>query len=328
MDESIFKSLNKEQVQAVKHVDGPSIILAGAGSGKTRVLTSKVINLIKNHNVNPENILMVTFTNKAAAEMKDRVKQKLGFAGTFHSFGVRVLRSNAVSAGLDPNFVIYDNNDQDEVIKTVLKKLDLGKKFTPSFLLNKISSAKDQLIGPERYKELFRDYTSDAIAQVYAKYAAFLEQNNAVDFDDLLFKTVNLFIDNERIREKYNEQFRYILVDEFQDTNFAQYYLTKLLGKKYQNVTIVGDFCQSIYSWRGAEIKNLEKFESDFENVKVFNLIQNYRSTQSILNFAYDVISKNQTHPILQLFTDNSQGEEVEIKEVENEQYEALFVAQ
>jgi DNA helicase-2/ATP-dependent DNA helicase PcrA len=328
MDESIFKSLNKEQIQAVKHYQGPSIILAGAGSGKTRVLTSKVLNLIKNHNVPPTQILMVTFTNKAAAEMKSRVDMKLGFMGTFHSLGVRILRSHAFAAGLDPNFVIYDSNDQEDVIKEVLKKLDMGRKYTPSFLLNKISAAKDQLISPEKYKELFTDYTSDIVGNVYKKYHAYLERNNAVDFDDLLYRTVNLFIEHPEILDEYQEKYKYVLVDEFQDTNFAQYYLTRLLGKKYQNVTIVGDFCQSIYSWRGAEIKNLEKFEKDFDNVQIFNLTQNYRSTQRILNFAYDVISKNQTHPILELFTDNKQGEDVVINELENEQYEALFVAQ
>lgn len=328
MDDSFFKSLNKEQVQAVKHITGPSIILAGAGSGKTRVLTHKVLNLIKNHNIPPSSILMVTFTNKAAAEMKSRVNMKLGFMGTFHSLGVRILRTHSLAAGLDPNFVIYDSNDQEDIIKEVIKSLDMGRKYTPSFLLNKISAAKDQLIAPEKYKELFTDYTSDIVSQVYKKYQSFLERNNAVDFDDLLYRTVHLFLNHPEILESYQDKYQYILVDEFQDTNYVQYFMTRLLGKKYENVTIVGDFCQSIYSWRGAEIKNLEKFEKDFNNVKVFNLTQNYRSTQRILNFAYDVISKNQTHPILELFTDNKQGEEVMVNELENEQYEALFVTQ
>jgi DNA helicase-2/ATP-dependent DNA helicase PcrA len=327
MNTSLFNGLNKQQTEAAECVNGPSIILAGAGSGKTRVLTFKVLNLIKNHGVKPSEILMVTFTNKAAAEMKARVKEHLGFMGTFHSLGVRILRHHAQAAGLQNNFVIYDSDDQEHLIVEVLKKLAIDKKYTPSFFLNKISQAKDQMITSDKYIQLFHDYISTLVGSVYQQYQQMLTKSNAVDFDDLLVKTVELFMEHKDILEYYNETFKYILVDEFQDTNYAQYMLTRYLGNKYENVTIVGDFCQSIYSWRGAEIKNLQKFEEDFPKTKVFHLEQNYRSTQSILNFAYDVISKNETHPILQLFTDNSAGEEVLVKELENEEYEALYVA-
>lgn len=327
MKSPIFNELNTQQRQAVEYCDGSSIILAGAGSGKTRVLTSKVMYLIEKKQILPENIIMVTFTNKAAQEMKERVKAKLGFIGTFHSLCVRILRRHGINIGLDPNFVIYDSDDQESVIKDLLKNLDTEKKLTPSYVLAKISQAKDQLIGPAEYRSLFSDRSSEIIGLIYQKYQAILTKNNAVDFDDLLFKTAMLLTKDSKTRENYHRQFTHILVDEFQDTNHAQYVLTKLLGKGSNNVTVVGDFSQSIYSWRGAEIKNLEKFNNDFPNVKTFYLEENYRSTQNILNFAYDVISKNHTHPILKVFTNKSGGEEVDVKQLDNEQYEGLFIA-
>ncbi|KKQ23583.1 MAG: ATP-dependent DNA helicase PcrA [Candidatus Roizmanbacteria bacterium GW2011_GWC2_37_13] len=329
MTVDILTQLNSQQKEAVLYHRGSSIILAGAGSGKTRVLISKVVNLIKNYQVDPKSILMITFTNKAAGEMKARigVSYSLGYVGTFHSFCARVLRIDGQFAGLKKNFLIYDEEDQIGVVKSVLKKINLGKKYTPSYLLNRISSAKNQLISPEKYLEVFSDYASSDTNMVYQAYQKELKENNALDFDDLINVTIKLFQKNKQVLEKYQDKYRYILVDEFQDTNFVQYLLTKLLGQKYKNVTVVGDFSQSIYSWRGAEIKNLEKFEKDFPNTAVFYLEKNYRSTQSILNFAYSVISKNETHPILSLFTDKKGGEEVVFYEASNEEDEGIYLA-
>ncbi|GAB4219086.1 MAG: DNA helicase PcrA [Candidatus Microgenomates bacterium] len=329
MISDILKNLNSSQKQAVLYTQGPSIILAGAGSGKTRVLIAKVINLIKNHQVDPKKILMITFTNKAAAEMKNRIglEYSLGYIGTFHSFCAKILRVEADKIGLKKNFLIYDENDQLSLIKSIIKEINLGKKFSPSYFLNRISAAKNRLISEKKYLEFFSDYAANDVYQVYQGYQKELAKNNAVDFDDLLNKTVELFISKKDILDKYQKIFQYILVDEFQDTNFAQYLLTKILGQKYKNVTVVGDFSQSIYSWRGAEIENLKKFEKDFPETKVFYLEKNYRSTQTILDFAYTVISKNETHPILQLTTDNGQGEEISFYEAENEEDEAIYVA-
>ncbi|QQG44733.1 MAG: UvrD-helicase domain-containing protein [Candidatus Roizmanbacteria bacterium] len=338
-----FDHLNKKQKEAVFNTTGPSVILAGAGSGKTRVLINKVVNLVVNHKTDTSLILMITFTNKAAAEMKERIYRvgaygntpvhsvapvylKLGYVGTFHSFCALALRRDGHHLGIDRNFVIYNDDDQSDLIKAILKKLE-SKKFTPSYFQNRISSAKNQLISPDRYLEVFSDYGASLAAEVYGKYQKELDKNQAIDFDDLIMKTCELFTKHSQVLEKYQDKYQFILVDEFQDTNYAQYVLTRLMGAKYRNVTVVGDFSQSIYSWRGADIRNLEKFSSDFPETKVFNLEQNYRSTQNILNFAYEVISKNQTHPILQLFTENNEGEEVCFCQMANEEEEAMFVA-
>lgn len=324
-----FNDLNEKQKEAVLAWKGPSIILAGAGSGKTRVLVVKVMELVKKYTVPSSSILMITFTNKAASEMKSRIgAYKLGFVGTFHSFCARLLRIDYEEAGLKKNFVIFDEDDQLALVKSILKNLDTGKKYTPSYLLNRISAAKNILVTPTRYLELFSDHSARDTAIIYARYEKELKENNALDFDDLIMKTVSLFNKNKSILEKYQSKFKYILVDEFQDTNLAQYQLTRLLGQKFGNVTVVGDFSQSIYSWRGAEITNLDKFQKDFPNSKIFNLEQNYRSTQKILDFAYSVISKNTTHPVLQLFTKNKDGEEVTLFEAENEEEEAFYIAE
>ncbi len=327
--DNILNNLNPQQKEAALLEKGSSIILAGAGSGKTRVLVAKVVNLIRSHRVDPKSILMITFTNKAASEMKARmgVSYSLGYIGTFHSFCARILRVDGQFAGLRKNFLIYDDEDQLGVIKSALKKIHLNKKYTPSYFLNRISGAKNQFISPERYLEVFSDYASSDTNLVYQAYQKELKDNNALDFDDLINVTIKLLQKNKQILMKYQERFRYILVDEFQDTNYVQYLLTKLLGERYKNVTVVGDFSQSIYSWRGAEIKNLEKFQTDFPKTKVFYLEKNYRSTQSILNFAYQVISKNQTHPILSLYTDKKGGEEVTFYEASNEEDEGTYVA-
>ena len=328
MEINIINQLNNKQKEAIEKITGPSIILAGAGSGKTRVLVSKVINLIENHHVPQGSIIMITFTNKAATEMKTRIKKyHLGFIGTFHSFCVRLLRIEGQAIGLKNNFLIYDDNDQIALVKLVIKKLNIGKRYTPAYFLNRISGAKNMLISPLRYLELFKDSISREIALVYNEYQQELKKTGAVDFDDLIMSTVNLLGKNKDILSKYQDKYRYILVDEFQDTNYAQYVLTRMLGKKYQNVTIVGDFSQSIYSWRGAEIKNLEKFKNDFSKVETFYLEENYRSTQKILDFAYGVISKNSTHPILNLFTKKKGGEEISFFEAENEEEEAIYIA-
>jgi DNA helicase-2/ATP-dependent DNA helicase PcrA len=332
MKEDFLLDLNKQQREAVEHTNGPSIILAGAGSGKTRVLIYKVINFITNHKINPKQILMITFTNKAASEMKERIKksinnnQNLGFIGTFHSFCVRILRIDGELINIPKNFVIYDEDDQLNLIKTLIKKSNFGKKYSPTYIINRISSAKNQNISLENYLSIFSDYSASDIAFFYKIYQLELEKNQALDFDDLLVKTINLFEKNPSILEKYQQYYRYILIDEFQDTNWVQYLLIRLLGKKYQNITVVGDFSQSIYSWRGAEIENLTRFQSDFPHARTFYLEKNYRSTQPILDFAYKIISKNQTHPILNLHTDIKTGNEIIFYEGENEEDEGFYV--
>ncbi|MCS6956742.1 MAG: UvrD-helicase domain-containing protein [Patescibacteria group bacterium] len=329
MKDDIFNNLNSFQKKAIFYTKGPSIILAGAGSGKTRVLIAKVINLIKNHFVSPKNILMITFTNKAAQEMKNRIglNYQLGYIGTFHSFCAKVLRIDGEFINLKKNFLIYDENDQLSLLKSILKKMNLNQKNSASYFLNRISSAKNRMISPQKYLDFFYDYNASNTALIYQEYEKELKNNNAVDFDDLLNKTVELFLEKKDILEKYQNHYHYILVDEFQDTNFVQYILVKLLAEKNRNITVVGDFSQSIYSWRGAEIENLKRIERDFPETKIFYLEENYRSTQNILDFAYKIISKNETHPILYLKTNKKKGNEVVFYEAENEEDEGLFVA-
>ncbi|MDO9027347.1 MAG: UvrD-helicase domain-containing protein [Candidatus Roizmanbacteria bacterium] len=333
MDSDILRHLNIKQKESVINYSGPAVILAGAGSGKTRVLVAKVIYLIKEKNINPLSIVMMTFTNKAAAEMKERINRQLGglinlgFVGTYHSFCVRVLRRFWESAGLDKNFIIYDDDDQKSLIKQIISERKLEKK-SPGYFLYYISLAKNQLITPESFLENFKFHQAALVADVYFHYQKKLEKNKGVDFDDLLLKTVNLFKKNKHLLDYYQKKYQYFLVDEFQDTNHVQYLLTKFLAEKSKNITVVGDFSQSIYSWRGADITNLEKFEKDFKGTKTFYLEENYRSTQKILDFAYSVISKNSTHPILHLFTDNKPGEEVVFYQADNEQAEAIFIAE
>lgn len=325
MEKFFDPNLNLKQKEAVFHFFGPSIILAGAGSGKTRVLTQKALYLIKKKGISPFNILMVTFTNKAAEEMKRRINYRLGFIGTFHSFGAMILRKEGEKIGLSKNFIIYDEDDQKQLIKKIIKNEE--ETLSPSQVLEKISLAKNKLVEADDCQNFFgNDEFSFKISTIFKKYQNFLEKNNTVDFDDLIVKTIQLFSKNKKILEKYQDQFLFILIDEFQDTNLAQYQLTKLLASKYKNITVVGDFSQSIYSWRGAEIENLKRFQKDFPNTKIFYLEKNYRSTQKILDFAFEVIQKNTTHPILKLYTDKKQGEEVEIVCLENEEEEGLFV--
>lgn len=333
--------LNSEQQAAVKRADGPTIILAGAGSGKTRVLVHKVLYLTLVKSVNPANILMVTFTNKAAGEMKERIqktfqehKKELGsttmpVVGTFHSLCVRILRRDGTHIGISPNFQIFDTQDQIDTIKEAYETLDIEQKtIKPKAVLNTISQAKNQMIDDEMYINFARGYFQEVVAKIYPIYQKLLREKSALDFDDLLSETIRLLKNNPEILSQYQEQFHYVLVDEYQDTNGAQYLLTKLLGGKYRNICVVGDFSQSIYSFRGADFRNLEKFKIDFPETITFPLSQNYRSTQNILDAAFAVISNNTTHPVLSLWTDNSMGEDITIHEAYNEHNEAEFIIQ
>jgi DNA helicase II / ATP-dependent DNA helicase PcrA len=336
MKDDFLKDLNKEQLIAVKQKDGPMIILAGAGSGKTRVLTYKVINLIK-EGVDPSNILMVTFTNKASSEMKERMQKffqensgklsSLPTIATFHALCAKLLRIEGEFLGVPKNFLIYDTQDQKDTIKQAFELLGISaKEYKPSSVLNAISQAKNELINDSEYPNFARGHFQEIVSRTYAIYQKILKENAALDFDDLILKTVQLFRDHPQILEKYQDKFRYILVDEYQDTNHAQYLLTKMLSQKWNNICVVGDFSQSIYSFRGADFLNLAKFKDDFKNTKTFSLSQNYRSTQKILDAASSVISKNNTHPVLKLWTENKTGEEVTVYESLNEQKEAEFI--
>src|SRR3989338_10500193 len=330
MKHDILKDLNKDQQEAVVNTDGPMIILAGAGSGKTRVLTYKVIYLIKEKSIDPLNILMVTFTNKAANEMKERVQKLLGrrpTIATFHSLCAKLLRIEGKHIGLSPQFIIYDTQDQLDAIKEATKRLSLSaKEYKPSSILATISQAKNELMTESDYPKYARGHFQEIVAKVYLVYQKILKEYEALDFDDLLIKTVALFEQNPHVLQKYQDRFRYILVDEYQDTNHAQYLLTKMLADKHKNICVVGDFAQSIYSWRGADFTNLTKFKSDFRNTKTFSLSQNYRSTQKILDAASSVISRNTTHPVLKLWTENPNGEDITLYEAINEHAEAEFI--
>lgn len=332
MDKNLLKDLNTKQQEAVMHTDGPMVILAGAGSGKTRVLTYKVLYLITEKHVTPEHILMVTFTNKAASEMKERVltmSRERPTIATFHSLCAKILRIEGKHIGLSPQFVIYDTQDQTDAIKEAMKRLGISfKDYKPSSVLATISQAKNELISEEKYKEYARGTFQEVVAKTYNVYEKILRENDAVDFDDLILKTVMLLSENPLILEKYQNRFRYILVDEYQDTNHSQYQLTKMLSRKRQNICIVGDFSQSIYSWRGADYRNLSRFRQDFPKANVFSLSQNYRSSQNILDAASSVISHNTTHPVLQLWTDKGKGEDITIYETRNGYDEAEFILQ
>lgn len=338
MDHTLLNDLNSEQKKAVLNTDGPMIILAGAGSGKTRVLTYKVMYLILEKGITPEEILMVTFTNKAAGEMKERMQKFFSlleegiptgqpFVATFHSLCARILRFDGEHLGISRSFVIYDDNDQMDVIKEAMHRLLISPKdFKPASILATISGAKNELIYEDEYSTFARGIFQQTVAKIYPLYQKILKENDALDFDDLILQTVKLFKQNPEILKKYQNRFRYILVDEYQDTNRAQYVLSKLLAEKNKNICVVGDFSQSIYSWRGADYRNLIKFTNDFKDTKTFSLSQNYRSTQKILDAASTVISRNTSHPVLKLWTENPSGEALEIYEATSEQDEADFI--
>ncbi len=332
MQQFLLKDLNDKQLEAVNNTDGPMIILAGAGSGKTRVLTYKVMFLLESMHVFSENILMVTFTNKAANEMKERINKFLPTTNkplitTFHALCAKILRIDGKYIGLSPKFIIYDSQDQIDAIKQAMEKLGISQKeYKPGAILGTISSAKNELITYSEFEGLARGHFQEIASAVYNTYQNILKENQALDFDDLIMDVVTLFNKNPEILFKYQDKFHYILVDEYQDTNKAQYVLTKLLADKWQNICVVGDFSQSIYSWRGADFRNLSKFKEDFKNTKTFELSQNYRSTQKILDGASSVIKRNTTHPVLSLWTENPNGEDITIYEAGNEQEEAIFI--
>ena len=321
-------NLNDRQREAVLYNDGPLLILAGAGSGKTKVLTTKVAYLIEEKNVSPYSILAITFTNKAAKEMKDRLNLLIGDiskniqVSTFHSFGLRLLRDNCNVLGYDRNFVIMDSDDSLTVVKKILKELE----YNPRAIRNKISSCKNEMIMPRDYEKYAVSEYEKVVHKVYEKYEEKLMKNNSVDFDDLLILPIRLFKENEDILEKYQDRFEYVLIDEYQDTNEAQYTLTKLISSKNRRITCVGDDSQSIYSFRGANYKNILNFESDYKDAKTILLEQNYRSTQNILNAANDVIRNNKARKDKNLWTSNEEGEKIKYYRAYNERDEAQYV--
>ena len=332
---SDLELLNREQQEAVLHVDGPLLILAGAGSGKTRVLTYRIAHLIDECGVNPWNILAITFTNKAAREMRERVDKIVGYGSesiwvsTFHSTCVRILRRYIDRLGYDTNFTIYDTEDQKTVMKSVCQKLQLDSKlYKERMLLNVISHAKDEYISPNEFLlEAKGDFRQEKIAQAYVEYQKELKKNNALDFDDLLVKTVELFQSCPDVLEYYQNRFRYIMVDEYQDTNTVQFKFISTLARQYRNLCVVGDDDQSIYKFRGANIRNILDFEKVFPDAKVVKLEQNYRSTQNILNAANGVIANNRGRKEKALWTENEQGEPILFQQFQNGYEEAEYVS-
>jgi len=332
----ILSHLNQAQQEAVCFGEGPLLILAGPGSGKTRTLVYRAAWLISQKKALPENLLLLTFTNKAAEEMKTRLAKILGesqkeipWAGTFHSFCAKILRIDGHFLNIPRNYAIYDETDQQGMIKKVLNILDLSpKNYKPAVVLNLISQAKNELITALEYPQYARGTFQETTARIYLKYQQFLKESTALDFDDLLLETVRLFQKEKSVLQKYQNQYHWLLIDEYQDTNHAQYLLTKLLAKKWQNLTVVGDASQAIYGWRGADYRNLINLKEDFPNLKIINLEQNYRSTEKILQAANQVIQKNSSHPILNLWTSKKGGEKINLYEAANEETEAQFVVE
>ena len=333
MPKTFLNELNPPQKLAVTFGNGPLLILAGAGSGKTRALTFRAAYLIQEKGINPNRLLLVTFTNKAAAEMKQRLKKlvggKLPFCGTFHSFCVKLLRADGAKIGIDKHFVIYDEDDSVAAIKKAVKNLDLDiKPYKPQSFKAAISGAKNELISSLEYGSFSRGRFQEMAAAIFREYDRLLTKFSALDFDDLLLNTVRLLQNDKPTLNKYRQQFESILVDEYQDTNKAQYELTKLLSSRWRNLTAVGDFSQSIYSWRGADYRNLMRLKENFPDLTIINLEQNYRSTQNILTAANQVIAKNTLHPILNLWTKAGAGQKLAIYEARDEKDEADFLVQ
>lgn len=333
---SILSHLNSAQQAVVTFGEGPLMILAGPGSGKTRALTYRVAWLIKEKGIEPDRILLLTFTNKAAEEMKKRLKTILRdseitrwlFAGTFHSFCARVLRTEGRYLGLPPNYLIYDEQDQLETIKLAMKEIDISPtKFKPTAVLSTISQAKNELITALEYPQYAQGEFQTTVARIYLTYERFLKEYQALDFDDLLLQTVRLFQKEKSVLAKYQNRIRYLLVDEYQDTNQAQYVLTRILAGKWRNLCVVGDASQAIYGFRGANYRNLTNLKRDFPNLKIINLDQNYRSTQKILDAASAIIKNNSSHPVLKLWTENNSGEPLVVCEAKDGQEEANFIA-
>ena len=332
---SIYDTLNTEQKEAVCHTDGPLLMLAGAGSGKTRTLTHRIAYLIDEMGVNPWNILAITFTNKAAQEMRERVDKMVGFGAdqiwvsTFHSSCVRILRRHIDRIGYDNAFTIYDTDDQKTVMKGVCKRLNIDTKvYKERSLLGAISSAKDDLVDVREYEiKSAGDYHKQIIARAYREYQETLKKSNALDFDDIIVKTVELFKSCPEVLDSYQERFRYIMVDEYQDTNFAQFELIRLLADKYRNLCVVGDDDQSIYRFRGANIRNILDFELHYPETKIIKLEQNYRSTQNILDAANAVIKNNVGRKDKALWTDRGAGSRIHLRQFENAYEEAEYIA-
>ena len=333
---AVYDTLNKPQKEAVFHTEGPLLILAGAGSGKTRVLTHRIAYLIEEKGVNPWNILAITFTNKAAEEMRQRVDSLVGigaesiWVSTFHSMCVRILRRYIDRLGYDNRFTIYDTDDQKTLMKEVCRKTDIDtKRFKERMLLSVISSAKNEMILPEEFElNAGGDFVQLKIAKVYKEYEAQMRANNALDFDDLLVKTVQLLETQPDVRENYQERFRYIMVDEYQDTNTVQFRLVSLLAGKYRNLCVVGDDDQAIYKFRGANIRNILDFEKEFSDAKVIKLEQNYRSVGNVLEVANSVIRNNKGRKEKTLWTDNEKGEKIRLRQFDTAYDEAQFIAE
>ena len=327
-----INNLNDKQKEAVLYNEGPLLILAGAGSGKTRVLTTKIGYLIEDMKVSPYNILAITFTNKAAKEMKDRINLLIGDisknlqVSTFHSFGLKLLRENCNVLGYDSNFVIMDSEDSLTVVKKIIKELNYDPKvYNPRGIRNKISSCKNEMIMPNDYSKYAVSEYEKVVLKVYEKYEDKLRHNNSVDFDDLLLLPIRLFRENSDILSRYQDRFKYVLIDEYQDTNEAQYILTKMISEKYRNITCVGDDSQSIYSFRGANYKNILNFEKDYKDAKTILLEENYRSTKNILNAANSIIKHNTTRKDKNLWTSNPEGEKIKYYRAYNERDEAQY---
>lgn len=334
LTDKLLNGLNPEQQRAVKTTDGPLLLMAGAGSGKTRVLTHRIAYLMVEKQVNPYNILAITFTNKAAREMKERIYSMMGgvadeiWVSTFHSMCVRILRRDIDRLGYNRNFTILDTTDQQSVVKTILKEKNLDpKKYDPRAILGAISSAKNELIGPEEFAKNAGGYMDQIVADVYELYQKRLRKNQALDFDDLIMTTIQLFQRVPEVLTFYQRKFQYIHVDEYQDTNRAQYMLVKLLAQRFQNLCVVGDSDQSIYRWRGADIANILSFEKDYPRSVVILLEQNYRSTKRILFAANEVIKNNLNRRDKNLWTENAEGNKIFYYRADSEQSEAQFVA-
>lgn len=326
----LLKGLNNEQMEAVMHDKGPALVLAGAGSGKTKVLTNRIAYLIQN-GVDDYNILAITFTNKAAKEMRDRVNNLVSdvssFIGTFHSLGLRIIRENNEYLGLPSNFSIIDSDDVMTVIKRILKGMNLdSKEFSPAYIRNRISFIKNQMLSDRELDKFFNTPIDEVVVKVYHKYNERLKESAAVDFDDLLMLPVKLFESHRDILERYQERYKYILIDEYQDTNPVQYKLSKLLASKYKNIFVVGDMNQSIYAFRQADYHNIINFESDYKDAKVIKLEHNYRSTNNILNAANDVISHNKERKDLKLYSDKGDGKKITYLRSYDEKHEINLI--
>lgn len=327
---NILDGLNKEQKMAVEHIDGPCLVLAGAGSGKTKVLTMRIANLI-NHGIYSKNILAITFTNKAAKEMRERINnvvdENYAFVGTFHSFGLRIIRENYELLGLSKNFTIIDSDDGTSIIRKILKDLDYDyKTYSPGFIKNKISFIKNEMLSDSEAEKFLTSPPEQVALKVYYEYQKVLRRNNAVDFDDLLRLPVELFIQNEEVLDDYQEKYKYILIDEYQDTNEVQYKMIKKLAEKYRNLFVVGDINQSIYGFRWSNYKNILNFEKDYPEAVSITLNQNYRSTNTILNAANSVIKNNAESKEVNLFSELGEGVKVKYMRSYDEKHEVTLI--